>query len=611
MPDDETPFVRRSAPPALPPALGVRPAAPGIRRAAPPPLPPKERPAPPPLPVPDPPAALVELLSLAEPPLSTPQRVLVVAEGGTFRARLAPATDGEGLGLTLKATRDGRAVVQALPAPTRAQRAGIRENDEVIGVDGELFEPGASLRHVAAKIKASARCVLTLKRGFTTIDPETLSKILTKRGALNDRTALALTDEVAEVVRRATLWDERGELVSDFDDVSVDVAELRPALCCRVVDYEDDKYVVWTLDVRSGAEWRIRRTFADFREARHAVQSLGGPEDLDHLFPEEAALYDTVASLGARRRALETYLRRCLALLMTGPLHAQSERLHAALERFLDVPARRASLELLERNPDAHLRRAAQVAAHQVLATPALDGVVATIVGACRAKGGRDLLEAMARAIDGLQASLVEGCGPFLEAVVLRRQHRMLADDLDLLVRAAVRRQVEAEVFVPLSGALDASLRRELEADEMLLRQSCAAALARSQIQLDISRAHVSASGWEAAVYRLATIDSFTLPCDRLDVLLAAAREIPAVFSAEHGEGVLGGDDFLPIFVYVVIQAGIPDLRFLQVVLSALCDPDKRLSETGYYVATFEAAVQHIGDLPLARVLDDENPFAA
>ena len=72
---------------------------------------------------------------------------------------------------------------------------------------------------------------------------------------------------------------------------------------------------------------------------------------------------------------------------------------------------------------------------------------------------------------------------------------------------------------------------------------------------------------------------------------------------------MLGGDDFLPIFVYVVVQAGIPDLRYLQTVLSALCDPDKRLSETGYYVATFEAAVEHIRELPLARVLEEENPF--
>ena len=93
-------------------------------------------------------------------------------------------------------------------------------------------------------------------------------------------------------------------------------------------------------------------------------------------------------------------------------------------------------------------------------------------------------------------------------------------------------------------------------------------------------------------------------------VMLAAAREVPIIFAAEHGgEEVLGGDDFLPIFVYVVVQAGIPDLRYLQTVLSALCDPDKRLSETGYYVASFEAAVAHIRELPLARVLEEENPF--
>jgi len=218
------------------------------------------------------------------------------------------------------------------------------------------------------------------------------------------------------------------------------------------------------------------------------------------------------------------------------------------------------------------------------------------------------LLSAMATAIDGLQAALVEGCGPFFEAVVLRRTRRMTEEELDLLVRAAVRRQVEAEVFVPLSSVLDESLRRDLEEEETALQTSCAAARLKTQAALGCIE---SPSKWEAAVYRLATVGSYTLPCDRLDVLLAAAREVPAVFAAEHGgEEVLGGDDFLPIFVYVVVQAGIPDLRYLQTVLSALCDPDKRLSETGYYVATFEAAVEHVRALPLARVLGEENPFA-
>ena len=595
----------RSAPPALPPALGLRPEAPKAPSAA---LP-ATRPAPPPLPTPDPPVDLVERLVVAEPPLSTAQRVLVVAEGGTFRARLDG--DGPNLGLTLKATRDGRAIVQALPAPSRARAAGIRIGDEVLGVDGAAFERGVGLRHVAARIKASSKKVLTLRRGFAPVDSEKLAAVLQRRGALSDDGAAALTGEVAEVCRRAALWDERGEVVSDFDDVSVDVVERRPALCCRVVDYDDETYAVWTLDGRSGAEWRVRRSFARFRDLRSVVKRLAPrhvSDDLDRTFPDEATFYDTVSSINERCRALETYLRRCLSLLLTGPLHNKAGRLHACLEDFLDVPARLASLELLERNPDAHLRRAAQVAAHQILATPSLDGVVSTIVEACRGKEGHDLLTAMATAIDGLQAALVEGCGPFFEAVVLRRTRRMTEEELDLLVRAAVRRQVEAEVFVPLSSVLDESLRGELAEEETALRESCAAARLKTQAALGCIE---SPSKWEAAVYRLATVGSYTLPCDRLDVLLAAAREVPVVFAAEHGgEEVLGGDDFLPIFVYVVVQAGIPDLRFLQTVLSALCDPDKRLSETGYYVATFEAAVEHVRALPLARVLGEENPFA-
>ena len=112
----------RAPPPALPPAVGLRPEAPRPPKAAPSAALPATRPAPPPLPTPDPPADLVERLAVAEPPLSTAQKVLVVAEGGTFRARLDG--DGPNLGLTLKATRaTGRALVQALPAPLVRARA--------------------------------------------------------------------------------------------------------------------------------------------------------------------------------------------------------------------------------------------------------------------------------------------------------------------------------------------------------------------------------------------------------------------------------------------------------------------------------------------------------
>ena len=94
-------------------------------------------------------------------------------------------------------------------------------------------------------------------------------------------------------------------------------------------------------------------------------------------------------------------------------------------------------------------------------------------------------------------------------------------------------------------------------------------------------------------------IRSRTLPHDRLEQLLLTAKEIPIHFVREHPSSIedntsLGADDFLPIFIYVIAKAQIPDLLALSEELQALCDPDKRMSETGYYLATLEASLQHI-----------------
>ena len=61
----------------------------------------------------------------------------------------------------------------------------------------------------------------------------------------------------------------------------------------------------------------------------------------------------------------------------------------------------------------------------------------------------------------------------------------------------------------------------------------------------------------------------------------------------------LGADDFLPIFIYVLMNSKICELSYLSTLLCNLCDPDKRLSETGYYLATFEAAVEHIKQMDI------------
>ena len=74
------------------------------------------------------------------------------------------------------------------------------------------------------------------------------------------------------------------------------------------------------------------------------------------------------------------------------------------------------------------------------------------------------------------------------------------------------------------------------------------------------------------------------------------------LFKKEHraqasSDLALGADDFLPIFIYALVKSQILDIILINEEVQALCDPDSRLSEAGYYLATLEASIQHILDI--------------
>lgn len=89
-------------------------------------------------------------------------------------------------------------------------------------------------------------------------------------------------------------------------------------------------------------------------------------------------------------------------------------------------------------------------------------------------------------------------------------------------------------------------------------------------------------------------------------MLVATVHEIHALYRREHPAGdagtgsgngngtVLGADDLLPIFIYVVTQCGVSRLLSLKTMLAALIDPSRMLAEAGYCLATLEGAIQYI-----------------
>jgi hypothetical protein len=118
-------------------------------------------------------------------------------------------------------------------------------------------------------------------------------------------------------------------------------------------------------------------------------------------------------------------------------------------------------------------------------------------------------------------------------------------------------------------------------------------------------------------ISRSLCLQAATLPSDKVDLLLRAVQAIerlseeePAAREAEEGAAgqpqprklkpakPLGADDLFPIFVYVLVQSDLwkqGELVFLREFLSALANPERqRWSASAYYVATLEAAIEHI-----------------
>eukprot|EP00455_Lapot_gusevi_P010137 TRINITY_DN14571_c0_g1_i2.p1 TRINITY_DN14571_c0_g1~~TRINITY_DN14571_c0_g1_i2.p1 ORF type:complete len:122 (-),score=15.16 TRINITY_DN14571_c0_g1_i2:32-397(-) len=109
----------------------------------------------------------------------------------------------------------------------------------------------------------------------------------------------------------------------------------------------------------------------------------------------------------------------------------------------------------------------------------------------------------------------------------------------------------------------------------------------------------VSLADWQFAVSELNSLDSYDLPCQKMEILLNTAAAIFAMHKHQQNqlqqkESPIGGDDFLPIFTYVMVHSSLAHPVLTNAFLWALADPQILLSQSGYYLTAFSAAVQFI-----------------
>ena len=135
----------------------------------------------------------------------------------------------------------------------------------------------------------------------------------------------------------------------------------------------------------------------------------------------------------------------------------------------------------------------------------------------------------------------------------------------------------------------------------------------KDQAFFGIKEELTSENNWNRAVYELTLLQDCILPSEKIQSLVNTSHAVYLQHNEEQKkkriensnqngkkkkDNFISGDDFLPIVIYVIVQASRKrpavtdaDLEFME----GLVDPELNRSEPGYYLAVFHAACQWIG----------------
>ena len=413
-----------------------------------------------------------------------------------------------------------------------------------------------------------------------------------------------------------------------------------------------ETYNLWVQDVSTELSWNVnKKTFQDFKDLRSALTllrpSIGQvpfPRDVEtaekQSFFSNSKPASNAQSLEVRRSTLEKFLRKVTTLMYTSNLHPNSGPIMQAVQSFLGCQNMHFDVtddRLL--TPYHCLRRAVQCYTARLFLLPILDitvtrfvestkscmpnnsQIVALVKTNRREELKRAALAGLKRVSDFLQRlqdAVLEGCSHDLCSL---RSHPVYScvseEEATSALSDGVRRQIEAEVYVPLRGLLSRVLVNAYRKEDVELSGQLKMLAPMDQTFYKIPLELQSPSNWERARNMLKEgIGKSTLPCDKLDAIVRSAGEIVKIFEEERsclidvaggkagGSGktiALGADDFLPIFISCVVRSSLDRMVSLSVLVEGMCEGRKKIGEAGYYMATFQATIEHIRDILIAE----------
>jgi hypothetical protein len=189
--------------------------------------------------------------------------------------------------------------------------------------------------------------------------------------------------------------------------------------------------------------------------------------------------------------------------------------------------------------------------------------------------------------------------------------HAQKQSCLQSQIRAVVQRLLERQMLGTERHILvECAARSSTVPGEKLDRKiKQMGSLPQSASVFGISEQLRSPTSWRAAVVRFNAMSEAKLPFELLHLLLLTKDAIYSLFEAEHGNGkILGGDDFLPIFIFVISKSRVHNL-------SAIAEFMLRLGgdagEAAYFSTTLVASIQHICSIPDELIEADQAKLRA
>ncbi|KAH8097497.1 hypothetical protein JL720_388 [Aureococcus anophagefferens] len=118
----------------------------------------------------------------------------------------------------------------------------------------------------------------------------------------------------------------------------------------------------------------------------------------------------------------------------------------------------------------------------------------------------------------------------------------------------------------------------------------------------------------------LRRMDHSRAPADKVDCVVRCASMIFSVLNLARAENSsrkgtsesrAGADDFLPIFIYVVLHADVPRLHSNCDYVEAFHNPTALMSKAGYWFVNLRSAIEFLLTVEASQINMDEDAFAA